>query len=70
GIYHLTRPKGRSQKDRPDTDYVVIREGENALTDNFTALQDSAAHNQQLNFLGNGDMPFARLAVDHEARQL
>lgn len=70
GIYHLTLPKGRSQKYRPDTDYVVIREGENALTVNFTALQDSAAHNEQLIFLGYGDMPFARLAVDHEARQL
>ncbi|MDF7041630.1 viral enhancin protein, partial [Escherichia coli] len=45
GIYHLTLPKGRSQKYRPDTDYVVIREGENALTVNFTALQDSAAYN-------------------------
>lgn len=70
GVYHLTLPKGRSQKYRPDADYVVIREGENALTVNFTALQDSAAHNEQLIFLGYGDMPFARLAVDYEARQL
>ncbi|VEA06108.1 viral enhancin protein [Salmonella enterica subsp. salamae] len=70
GIYHLTLPKGRSQKYRPDADYVVIREGENALTVNFTRLQDSAAHNEQLTFLGYGDMPFARLVVDYEARQL
>ncbi|WP_410965601.1 putative mucin/carbohydrate-binding domain-containing protein, partial [Salmonella sp. SAL4454] len=28
------------------------------------------AYNEQLIFLGYGDMPFARLAVDHEARQL
>ncbi|ECG1190797.1 viral enhancin protein [Salmonella bongori] len=70
GIYHLTLPKGRSQKYRPDAEYVVIRSGENTLTVNFTALQDSAAHNEQLIFLGYADMPFARLVVDYEARQL
>lgn len=70
GVYHLTLPKGRSQKYRPDADYVVVREGKNALTVNFTPLQDSAAHNEQLIFLGYGDMPFARLAVDYETRQL
>lgn len=37
--------------------------------DAFTREQ-IAAHNERLIFLGYGDMPFARLAVDYEARQL
>lgn len=70
GVYHLDLPQGRSQKYRTDTHYLIIREGQNAVTVNFTAQNDASDRNVSLNFLGLSDHLFAHLTVDYENHQL
>lgn len=70
GIYHIDLPKGRSQKYLPDTHYITIREGLNAITVNYVPQEDTAGRNAVFNFLGLSDNLFARLSVDYENSQL
>lgn len=70
GIYQIDPPKGRSQKYRPDISYLIVKEGANAATVNYTRLSDTSAHNVRMDFLGLSDKLFACLDIDYENQQL
>lgn len=70
GVYQIDPPKGRSQKYRPDISYLVVKEGANAATINYTRQRDTRGRNVTMSFLGIGDTPFAYLDIDFENQQL
>lgn len=70
GVYQIDPPKGRSQKYRPDISHIVVKEGINTATVNYTRQSDTSVRNVTMSFLGLGDAPFARLDIDYENQQL
>lgn len=70
GVYQVVLPKGRSQKYRPDINYITVKEGANAVAVNYAQQNDTSERNVRITFLGLSDAPFARLDVDYENQQL
>ncbi len=70
GVYQLVLPKGRSQKYRPDINYITVKEGANAVAVNYARQNDTSERNVTITFLGLNDAPFARLDIDYENQQL
>lgn len=70
GVYQLALPTGRSKKYLPDTRYLIIREGVNSVTINYSRQSDTSGRNITLNFLGLSDSRFARLDIDYVNQQL
>jgi hypothetical protein len=69
GIYQLILPKGRSQKYAVDKKWLVVREGENNVTVNYSPLYDTNSRNESLVFLGLADTQFATLTINNERKK-
>lgn len=50
GIYQIDPPKGRSQKYRPDISHIVVKEGINTATVNYTRQSDTSVRNVTMSF--------------------
>lgn len=50
GVYQLVLPKGRSQKYRPDINYITVKEGANAVAVNYARQNDTSERNVTITF--------------------
>lgn len=65
GVYTLRLPTGKNVKYQPTTDYLVLKQGDNAAKIGFVKKASSSIVSQKINLLGLGDAVFATLTVDH-----
>ncbi|WP_041867068.1 putative mucin/carbohydrate-binding domain-containing protein [Sodalis glossinidius] len=70
GVYTLRLPTGKDRKYQPTTDYLIVKQGDNAAEIAFIKKFASPIISQEINFLGIADEFFAMLLVDHAQGKL
>lgn len=70
GVYTLRLPTGKDRKYQPTTDYLQVKQGDNAAEINFIKKLASPIISQEINLLGISDEVFSTLFVDRAQGKL
>lgn len=64
GAYSLRLPFGKNKKYQPSTEYLIVKDGNNQYTINFTPRNTSSLATQKIWLLGTGNWSFGWMLLD------